>query len=66
MQPYVERMMKEQEDLSDKCEKAIKFANSINFLKLDEENRYLLSTQINVMLAYNEILKRRIKINGGH
>ena len=66
MEAFVERMIKEQDDLFDKCEKAIKFTNSINFLKLDEENRYLLSAQINVMLAYNEILKRRIKINGGH
>lgn len=62
---FVERMISEHLDLQVRCTKLNEFLHSSKYLELDDENRALLNAQYNAMMAYQFILKRRIKINGG-
>lgn len=63
---FVDRMEKELDELETKCYALDKFIKSTKYLELDEENRSLLNAQYNAMMAYQFILKRHIKINGGN
>lgn len=63
---FVQRMLIEYEELTDKLGKLNAFISSDKFKELDEENRSLLNAQYNCMLTYATILKHRIKINGGN
>ena len=63
MQAFVERMIREKEELETKWENLRDFLNSEKITNLDDENNVLLSTQFNIMGAYLCVLKRRIDIN---
>lgn len=63
MQGYVERMIAEKTNFSQKWEKLRDFINSDKYDSLDGENKSLLSAQFNIMGAYLCILERRIDIN---
>ena len=63
MQDFVKRLIVERDELIDKLEKLQDFFATDKFENLDNENKMLLSTQLNIMRAYLSILKRRIDIN---
>lgn len=63
---FVQRMLIEYEELTDKLGKLNAFISSDKFKELDDENRSLLNAQYHTMYTYKVILLRRIKINGGN
>ena len=63
MEGWLERVIKEDEDLDIKLEKLIDFINSDKFDKLTEKNKLYLCNQCNAMISYSFWLKERIKIN---
>lgn len=66
MSDFVDRMITEYTELETKTTKLNGFIHNKKYLELNEENRALLNAQYNAMMAYQFILKRRIKINGGN
>ena len=66
MSDFVDRMITEYTELETKTTKLNEFIHNKKYLELDDENRALLNAQYNAMMAYQFILKRRIKINGGN
>lgn len=66
MSDFVDRMITEYTELETKTTKLNEFIHNKKCLELNEENRALLNAQYNAMMAYQFILKRRIKINGGN
>jgi hypothetical protein len=66
MSDFVDRMITEYTELETKTTKLNEFIYNKKYLELNEENRALLNAQYNAMMAYQFILKRRIKINGGN
>jgi len=66
MSDFVDRMITEYTELETKTTKLNEFIHNKKYLELNEENRALLNAQYNAMMAYQLILKRRIKINGGN
>ena len=66
MSDFVDRMITEYTELETKTTKLTEFIHNKKYLELNEENRALLNAQYNAMMAYQFILKRRIKINGGN
>lgn len=66
MSDFVDRMITEYTELETKTTKLNEFIHNKKYLELNEENRALLNAQYNAMMAYQFILKRRIKINGGN
>jgi hypothetical protein len=61
LQPHQERVVKEMNDLSDKCEKLSVFINSDLFTGIvSEPEQKRLKTQLLCMSAYLEVLKDRI------
>ena len=64
MSDFVDRMITEYTELETKTTKLNEFIYNKKYL--NEENRALLNAQYNAMMAYQFILKRRIKINGGN
>lgn len=58
------RLGTEQLELGEKIEKLERFIGSDEFKELTEENQFLLKAQVNAMIMYYNILKRRIIING--
>lgn len=63
---FIDRMIVELSELETKTTKLNEFIHNKKYLELNEENRALLNAQYNAMMAYQFILKRRIKINGGN
>lgn len=63
---FIDRMITEYTELETKTTKLNEFIHNKKYLELNEENRALLNAQYNAMMAYQFILKRRIKINGGN
>ena len=66
MSDFVDRMITKYTELETKTTKLNEFIHNKKYLELNEENRALLNAQYNAMMAYQFILKRRIKINGGN
>lgn len=66
MSDFVDRMITEYTELETKTTKLNEFIHNKKYLELNEENRALLNAQYNAMMAYQFILKRRIKINRGN
>lgn len=58
------RLGTEQLELGEKIEKLEKFIDSDEFKELTEENQFLLIAQVDAMILYHNILKRRVIING--
>lgn len=58
------RLGTEQLELGEKIEKLERFIGSDEFKELTEENQFLLKAQVNAMIMYYNILKRRVIING--
>lgn len=65
MQPFVERMIDEYKELSERLKKLIAFQKTDKFTALDEEQRKLLEEQREAMSHYKKVLGQRIEINGG-
>ena len=65
MQPFVERMIEEYKELSERLKKLIVFTKTDKFTALDEEQRNLLEEQREAMSHYKKVLGQRIEINGG-
>lgn len=65
MQPFVERMIEEYKELSERLKKLIAFQKTDKFTALDEEQRDLLEEQREAMSHYKKVLGKRIEINGG-
>lgn len=65
MQPFVERMIEEYKELSERLKKLIAFQKTDKFTALDEEQRNLLEEQREAMSRYKKVLGKRIDINGG-
>lgn len=63
MEAFVERMIDEQKKLEEKIDKIFIFIHSEAYKNLSEKNQVLLDLQYLSMESYNNILKRRIKIN---
>lgn len=61
MSDFVDRMITEYTELETKTTKLNEFIHNKKYLELNEENRALLNAQYNAMMAYQFILKRRIK-----
>lgn len=65
MQPFVQRMIEEYKELSERLKKLIAFQKTDKFTALDEEQRKLLEEQREAMSHYKKVLGQRIEINGG-
>ena len=65
MQPFVERMIEEYKELSERLKKLISFTKTDKFAELAEEQRKLLEEQREAMSQYKRILGKRIETNGG-
>jgi hypothetical protein len=62
MEAYMQRVVKERDDLVEKIERlATFFASNPVYQGLPDEDQFLLATQYNVMKAYARILDRRIE-----
>lgn len=61
MQPHEERVVAEENDLSDKLNKLGVFIHSEKFSTLDGIDQYLLKRQDDYMRAYVDVLRARIK-----
>lgn len=62
MKMYQRRLLDERNELKEKIEKLVKFINSSKFDELLNEQKDLLSDQVNVMKQYFEILDKRINL----
>lgn len=65
MQPFVERMIEEYKELSERLKKLIAFTKTEKFTELAEEQHKLLDEQREAMSHYKKVLGKRIEINGG-
>ena len=59
--PHQSRVFQEQLELNQKIERLETFLTTELFMQLDEEDQSLLSQQLDIMMSYNDILKRRIE-----
>lgn len=59
---YVDRMLKEQEQLSERIKKLEDFTRSDKILTLQGNKRVKLELQLKAMLEYREILSQRIEL----
>lgn len=60
MEPFVERMIVERDELNTRLENLNKFMADEKFLELDSESQSLMIDQQYHMTQYLEILKKRI------
>ena len=58
MEPWQERVVAERNELSDKCDKLLKFLNTA--ISVNEEDLFLLILQYDTMAHYLKILNKRI------
>lgn len=65
MQPFVERMVEEYKELSERLKKLVAFIKTDKFSELKKEQRDLLEEQRDAMSQYKRILGKRIETNGG-
>lgn len=65
IEPFVGRMIKEYQELSERLKKLIAFTKTDKFAALDEGQRNLLEEQREAMSHYKKVLGQRIDINGG-
>lgn len=65
MQPFVQRMIEEYKELSERLKKLVAFTKTEKFDELAEEQRKLLEEQREAMSHYKKVLGQRIEINGG-
>ena len=65
IEPFVGRMIKEYQELSERLKKLIAFTKTDKFAELAKEQRDLLEEQREAMSRYKRILGKRIDINGG-
>lgn len=65
MQPFVERMVEEYNELSERLKKLVAFTKTEKFTALAEEQRNLLEEQREAMSHYKRVLGKRIETNGG-
>lgn len=65
MQPFIERMIEEYKELSERLKKLIAFTKTDKFAELAKEQRDLLEEQRKAMSHYKKVLGQRIEINGG-
>ena len=63
MEGYLERLIDEEKNLSEKIDTLIIFVCSKKYNSLSKENRALLDFQLLAMRTYQNILLRRIEIN---
>lgn len=63
MEGYIERLIDEEKNLSEKIDKLIIFVCSKKYNSLSKENRALLDFQLLAMRTYQNVLLRRIEIN---
>ena len=61
MKDFIERILKENEELALKIEKLQNFIRSDSYIELSLIEKDMLEAQLLFMKKYNEILKRRIK-----
>lgn len=59
--PYVQRLVEELQQLSDRIDKLRDFMSTPNFQRVRLEERQLLTRQLGVMTEYDEILRRRVQ-----
>lgn len=59
---FVQRMIKEQDDLNNKINKCVDFINGKNFDDLNKKQKHLLKKQLNIMQEYFNILDKRINL----
>lgn len=62
MSTYVERLIEEERDLSDKWKRLYTFIGSDEFFSLSNTERLLLELQENIMFQYMTILTKRIQL----
>lgn len=62
-EPYVQRMVEEQNELKDRLEKLNTFLKSKKFSELDDYNKSLLIRQREAMAVYFETLSARVALN---
>ena len=60
---FLDRLKIEKKELDIKIEALERFILSKNIDSLDKENQNLLNKQLNIMVEYSRILKKRIDIN---
>ena len=65
MQPFIERMIDEYKELSERLKKLIAFTKTDKFAELAKEQRDLLEEQRKAMSHYKKVLGQRIETNGG-
>lgn len=61
MSDYIDRIVKEKEELDDKAAKLDCFTGTDLFKSLHELDRLLMVEQLSVMVRYSEILSERLK-----
>ena len=62
MKNYVERMVVELNELSDRVEKLTKFFHTETFMGLPSKKRELMERQFKAMVEYKEVLAERLEI----
>ena len=65
MQPFVERMQAEYNELNERLAKLRVFIKTDKFAELSAIQRDLLQQQENAMETYARVLSQRIMLNGG-
>ena len=60
--PAKQRVIEELEQLSDRVTKLVKFTLSEKFTELTSDMKALMQDQVNVMLQYGDLLRRRLAI----
>lgn len=63
-EPFVQRMITEQDELNERINKCKVFINSNKFKTLKLSQKFLLKKQLKIMINYFKILDRRINLEG--
>ena len=62
MKPYIQRMIEERDELTDRMDKLRAFRTTALYNQLDEVKQRLLDLQLGFMESYAQILKIRLYI----
>ena len=62
MEPYIQRMIEERDELTDRMDKLHDFRKTVMYTGLDEVKQRLLDLQLGFMESYAQILKIRLYI----
>lgn len=65
IEPFVQRMLEEYRELSERLKKLVAFTKTDKFAELDKEQCDLLLEQKDAMSRYKKVLGKRLETNGG-